>query len=92
MSRPYHHLDLINLITFGEEHRLWISSLCSFIHDPSSSLLGPNVLLVVCIGKSNKNWSKINLNLTGRNILLSVDFNFILLFASYFIFSHNCIK
>jgi hypothetical protein len=24
---------------------LWSSSLCNFLHDPSSSLLGPNILL-----------------------------------------------
>jgi hypothetical protein len=29
----------------GEEYRLWSSSLCNFLHDPSSSLLGPNILL-----------------------------------------------
>jgi hypothetical protein len=37
-------LDLITIIIFGEEHRLWISTLCNFLHDWSSSLLGPNIL------------------------------------------------
>jgi hypothetical protein len=33
-----------HLNNIGEEYRLWSSSLCNFPHDPSSSLLGPNIL------------------------------------------------
>jgi hypothetical protein len=38
-------LDLITLPTFSEEYRLGSSSLSNFLHDLSSSLLGPNILL-----------------------------------------------
>jgi hypothetical protein len=37
-------LDLITLTMFGGEYKLWNSLLCSFLHDPSSSILGRNIL------------------------------------------------
>jgi hypothetical protein len=43
MSRPHHHpwFDHHNNIRW--RNRLW-SSLCNFVHDPSSPVLGPNIL------------------------------------------------
>jgi hypothetical protein len=34
-----------------EEYRLWNSSLCNFLQDPSSSLLGPNIILNTLFSK-----------------------------------------
>jgi hypothetical protein len=39
-------LDLITLITFGEQYKIWSSLLCSLFQSPAtSSLLRPNILL-----------------------------------------------
>jgi len=42
------HLTLLNLKTrtiFGEQYISWSSSVCSFLHFVTSSLLGPNIFL-----------------------------------------------
>jgi hypothetical protein len=40
-------LDFITRIIFGEEYRSLSSSLCSVLYSPlTSSLLGPNILLI----------------------------------------------
>jgi hypothetical protein len=43
---------LITLTIFGEENRLRKPSLCNILHDPSSPLLGPNILLNTLFSKT----------------------------------------
>jgi hypothetical protein len=45
-------LDLITLTIFSEEYRSWSSSLCNFLHDPSYSVLGPNIFLNTLFSKT----------------------------------------
>jgi hypothetical protein len=51
-------LDMATLTILGEEYRPWSSLLCNFLHDPSSSLLDPNIsstLFQLVIIKKNIN-------------------------------------
>jgi hypothetical protein len=53
-------LDLIILITSGEDYTLWSSSLCNFLQPPvTSSLSGPNDLLSTLFSNTLNLWSSL---------------------------------
>jgi hypothetical protein len=74
-------LDLITLTTFGEENRLWSSSLRNFLYDPSSFLLSSNILLntvfweTLSLCSSLKVRDKVSLPYSTTGKISVVDFN-----------------
>ena len=78
------HLILLDFITrtiLGEEHRLFSSSLCNFLHSPvTSSLLGPNILLNTLFSNTLSLHSSLNVSdqvshpykTTGKIIVLYI--------------------
>jgi hypothetical protein len=72
-------LDLITVTIVGEEYRLWSSSLHNFLHDPSSSLLGQNILytlfpetLTLCSSLKVRDQVSQSYTTTGKIILLYI--------------------
>jgi len=55
-------LELITLITFYEEYKLWCSSLCSLLQPLTSpSLLGPNIPLSTLFSNTLIPWSSLKM-------------------------------
>jgi hypothetical protein len=74
-------LDLICLIIFGEEYKIRRSSLCNFLHSPvTSSLYGPNILLITLFSNTLSLCSSLNIRdqvshpykTTGRFMVLYI--------------------
>jgi hypothetical protein len=87
MPCPLHSPDLICLLIFGEEYKLWTYTLCNFLHSPViSSLLGPNILLRTLFSNTLSLYSSPNVRdqvshphkTTGRIMVLYVlNFTFL---------------
>ena len=62
---PAHYilLDFVTRTILGEEYRSFSSSLCSFLNSPfTSSLLGPNILLITLFSNTHGLHSSLNVS------------------------------